>query len=193
HRQPAVVGNDQRLRGAQPLRQLGDDPFLVLFLHLLTSSSRIEPAHRRARRRELSSTLRSASAGLLRALVGAGGTSRFPQTPSTGPLRGRALRAASFLRRRALCGDYFYLLLQFLDDPARPLRVDVNAGAHRTGHRDLPDVPALRRRRLRAHDLIDQCGVVLDQLALAEALLADRDVDARATIRPVLELPGLGV
>jgi hypothetical protein len=30
----------------------------------------------------------------------AGGTSRFPQTPSTGPLRGQAPHAAGFIRKR---------------------------------------------------------------------------------------------
>ena len=33
-RQAAVVGDEQRLRRAQPLGQLGDHPFLVLFMHL---------------------------------------------------------------------------------------------------------------------------------------------------------------
>jgi hypothetical protein len=33
HRQPAVVGDDQRVRRPEPLGQLGDDSLLVLFLH----------------------------------------------------------------------------------------------------------------------------------------------------------------
>ena len=42
HRQAAVVGDDQRVRAAELLRQLGDDAFLVFFLHL-TSFARIGP------------------------------------------------------------------------------------------------------------------------------------------------------
>src|SRR5439155_15810017 len=37
----------------------------------------------------------------------------------------------------------------------------------------------------------DQRGVVLDQLPLVEAALADRDVDVRTAVGPVLELAGL--
>ena len=43
HRQAAVVGNEQRVGRAQPLRQLGDQAFLVVFLHLLTSSNDSSP------------------------------------------------------------------------------------------------------------------------------------------------------
>ena len=49
------------------------------------------------------------------------------------------------------------------------------------------DVAPLGGGRLRAHDLVDQRRVVLQQLALVEALLADRDVDVRAVVRAVLE------
>jgi len=49
HGQAAVVRHEQRLGRAQPLGQLGDNSLFVLFLHQLTSSKRIEPAHRRAR------------------------------------------------------------------------------------------------------------------------------------------------
>src|SRR6476661_10437355 len=55
------------------------------------------------------------------------------------------------------------LLRQFLGDVPRPRRVDVDPGAHRGGERDLLDVAALRSSRLRAHDLLDQGGVVLDE------------------------------
>ena len=47
HRQAAVVGDDQRLARAQPLGQLGDDLFLLGFVHV-TSSGNDEPARRRA-------------------------------------------------------------------------------------------------------------------------------------------------
>src|SRR5581483_5857233 len=64
---------------------------------------------------------------------------------------------------------------------------------HRRGQRDLPDVAALRGRRLRTYDLVDDRGVVLDERALVEALLADREVDVRAAVGPVLELARLRV
>ena len=43
HRQPAVVGDEQRLSRAQPLGQLRDQAFFVIFLHLLTSSNDSSP------------------------------------------------------------------------------------------------------------------------------------------------------
>ena len=46
HRQAAVIGDEERLRVAEPLRQLGDHAFLVLFLHF--TSLRNRPALRRA-------------------------------------------------------------------------------------------------------------------------------------------------
>src|SRR5207253_7815115 len=104
-----------------------------------------------------------------------------------------ALRAASCLRRRALCAYRFCLFLQFLDDPARLGLVDVNAGAHGTRQSDLPDVASLRSSWLRADYLVDKGRVVLEELPLFEALLADRDVDVRATIGAVLELARLRV
>src|SRR5581483_6843335 len=81
--------------------------------------------------------------------------------------------------------------LQLLGEPARLRRVDMDAGAHRARERDLPDVAALRRRRLRPDDLVQHCCVVLDERPLVEALLPDRDVDVRAAVGPVLELAGL--
>src|SRR5205823_11036796 len=79
------------------------------------------------------------------------------------------------------------LSLQLLDDTPRLRRIDVDTGAHRGRERDLPDVAALRRRRLRAHDLVDDGGVVLHELPRVEALLADRQVDVRAAVGAVLE------
>src|SRR5262249_39067017 len=102
--------------------------------------------------------------------------------------------ATSCLRRRAsLCGNCFCLLLQFVDDPARLLWIDVNAGAHRTRQRDLPYVPALGRSRLRTDDLVDQRRIVLHELPFVETLLSDRDVDVRTRVGAVLELARLGV
>src|SRR5438094_6472178 len=107
------------------------------------------------------------------------------------PREGFCLSAASCLWRRALCGYWLSLFLQLFDDPARPRGIDVDAGPHRSRQRDPMDVAALRSRRLRAQDLVEDCDVVLDELALAEALLADRHVDVRAAVRSVLELAGL--
>ena len=84
-------------------------------------------------------------------------------------------------------------LLELVDDAARPRRVDVQAGAHRRGQRDALDVAALRRGGLGPDDLVDERGVVLDERALVEALLADRDVDVGAAVGAVLELAGLRV
>src|SRR5581483_6717013 len=83
--------------------------------------------------------------------------------------------------------------LELFRDPAGAQRIDVDPRPHGRRERDLLDVATLRRRRLRADDLVDQRGVVLDQLALVEALLADRDVDVRAAVGAVLELAGLRV
>src|SRR5438105_12619765 len=85
----------------------------------------------------------------------------------------------------------FGLLLQLFDDPPRPRRVDVDAGAHRARQRDGSNVAALRRARLGPEDLLQQRRVVLGEPALVEALLADRDVDVRAAVGAVLELAGL--
>src|SRR6059058_2758109 len=83
--------------------------------------------------------------------------------------------------------------MKLFRDIADPRRVDVDARAHRGRERDLLDVPTLRGGGLRPDDLVDQGGVVLDELLLVEALLADRDVDVRTTVRAVLELAGLRV
>src|SRR6266480_3356555 len=101
----------------------------------------------------------------------------------TPPTLGFCLAAASGLWRLGLVTDCYLCrhgllgLFQFLQDTPRFRRVDVDAGAHRARDRDLPDVAALRRRRLRTDDLVDDCGVVLDERPLVEALLPDRQVD----------------
>src|SRR5438477_10995641 len=81
--------------------------------------------------------------------------------------------------------------LQLLEDPARARGVDVDAGAHRARQRDAADVAALGRGRLGADDLVEEDGIVLGEVPLVEALLADRDVDVRASVGAVLELAGL--
>src|SRR6266540_628191 len=80
---------------------------------------------------------------------------------------------------------------QFLHEAADPRRVDVDPRAHRAGQCNRLDVAPLRRGRLGARDLLEQGGVVLDQLALVEALLAERDVDVRAAVGAVFELARL--
>src|SRR5215469_13803766 len=82
---------------------------------------------------------------------------------------------------------------ELVDDSTRDARIDVDAGAHRGGDGDLLDVAPLRGGGLRPDDLLDQGGVVLDQLALVEAPLADWDVDVRAAVGAVLELARLRV
>src|SRR2546423_14873796 len=94
--------------------------------------------------------------------------------------------ASSRLHRYFLFGSF-----QFLHEPPSPRRVDVDPGAHRARQCNRLDVAPLRRGGLRAHDLVDQRRVVLEQLPLVEALLADRYVDVRAAVGAVLELAGL--
>ena len=72
-------------------------------------------------------------------------------------------------------------------------RVDPHARPHGAGQRDRVDVAALGRCRLRADDLLDDGGVVLEQRALVEALAADREVDVGAAVGAVLELARLGL
>src|SRR5579859_1108451 len=81
--------------------------------------------------------------------------------------------------------------LQLLGDLASPGGVDVDPRPHRAREGDLLDVATLGDRGLCPDDLVDQRRVVLDQLALVEAPLADRDVDVRAAVGAVLELARL--
>src|SRR6476661_11023009 len=119
-------------------------------------------------------------------------------------LPGGRLDWTSALRLPVVCGDGLLLgrdllglllscTIKLVRDVPRPRRVDVDSGPHRGGERDLLDVPALRGRRLRAHDLVDQSGVVLDERTLVEGLLADRDVHVGAAVSAVLQLAGLRV
>src|SRR3954468_22893858 len=89
-----------------------------------------------------------------------------------------------------VCGDSWWLRLYrraLLEDVSCAGRVDLDAGTHRGAERDRPQVAPLGRRRLRADELVDQGGVVLEQLALVERHLADRKVDDRGAIVAVLE------
>src|SRR6266545_2532337 len=107
------------------------------------------------------------------------------------PLRGRQLSLATGVSADSLRRGFGPFLL--LGNALGSLGIDVNAGAHRARERDRADVPALRRGRLGADDLLDDGGVVLEQLPLVEALLPDRQVDVGAAIGAVLELPRLRV
>src|SRR5215204_5785775 len=78
-------------------------------------------------------------------------------------------------------------------DALGSLGIDVDSGAHRARQRDRADVAALRRGRLGPDDLLDDGGVVLEQLSLVEALLPDRQMDVCAAIGAVLELARLRV
>src|ERR1700733_4264356 len=76
---------------------------------------------------------------------------------------------------------------------ARAARVDLDAGTHRRGHRDRAQVAAFGDGRLGAHELLDDGGVVLEQLLLVEAGLADHEVHDRGAVGAVLDLAGLGL
>src|SRR5690348_16649300 len=95
---------------------------------------------------------------------------------ATGSVLGRYFRGPRTLELTCVIGG---TPIEFLCDPTGALRIHVDPRPHGRRERDLLDVAALRSGRLRADDLLDQRGVVLDQLALVEALLADRDVDVR--------------
>src|SRR6185437_13363831 len=80
-----------------------------------------------------------------------------------------------------------------LHEVADAARVDLHARAHRRRDRDRAQIAALRSRRLRSQDLVEHRAVVLDQRALVERLLADRNVDDPRAIGAVLDLAGLDV
>jgi hypothetical protein len=73
----------------------------------------------------------------------------------------------------------------------RPRRVELDARAHRRRQRHAAQVTTLGAGRLRLDDLIDHCGIVLEQRQRLEARLADRQVDDRLAIGPILDLAGL--
>src|SRR3954451_14142675 len=67
-------------------------------------------------------------------------------------------------------------------------RVDRDARAHRRGEGDLLQVPALRRRRLGAEDVVQRGRVVLDQLLSVEGSLADRQVKVGLVVDAEVDL-----
>src|SRR5439155_6725172 len=109
------------------------------------------------------------------------------------PRLGFCLSAASCLWRgcASLRRYRFGLFLQLFDDPPRPRRVDVDAGAHRARQRDRANVAALRGAWLGAEDLLEQRRVVLGDQSLDEALLADVAVDVLSAVVAVSELARL--
>src|SRR6478752_8469250 len=80
-----------------------------------------------------------------------------------------------------------------LHQVADPGRVQLDARAHRRGHRDRAQIAALRRRRLGAKDLLQHRLVVLDQRLLVERLLAERRVHDPGAVGAVLDLARLDV
>src|SRR5215211_100042 len=91
---------------------------------------------------------------------------------SAGLLR---LCAAGCLWRRALFPGVLggrYGLLHLLHDTPSLGGVDLDSGTHRACECDSANVPAFRSRGPRAHDLLEDRGVVLEQLPLAEAPLS---------------------
>src|SRR3954454_4331734 len=90
----------------------------------------------------------------------------------------------------AVFGDSMGLRLYrraLLEDVPCAGGIDLDAGAHGGAERDRAQVATLGGRRLGADELVDQGGVVLEQLALVEAHLADRKMDDRGAIGAVLE------
>src|SRR5919201_516953 len=116
----------------------------------------------------------------------------MPSWPRLGWTSAPRLPAVSgdALRRYCFFGRCSF---QFLDDAPRPRRIDVDAWAHGARQCNRLDVGVLGGGRLRPDDLVYERRVVLEQLALVEALLADRDMDVGAAIGAVLELSGLRV
>src|SRR5439155_4312207 len=170
HRQAAVVGDEQVLRALQALGKLADDPFLVLSQHRITSSNTsgpptADPTEKTSRKDRLDWT---------------SALSRYQWSLAMGWF----LRGYGFFCRS---------LLELFDDAPRPRRVDMDSGAHRGRQCNAVDVAALRGRGLCSDDLVEQSRVVLGELALVEAFLAERDVNVRATVGAVFELAGLGL
>src|SRR6266508_1042323 len=107
------------------------------------------------------------------------------------PLRSCQLSLATGVSADSLRRGFGPFLL--LGDALGSLGIDVDAGPHRARQRDRADVAALRRGGLGADDLLDDGGVVLEQTALVEALLSDRQVDVGAAVGAVFELARLRV
>src|SRR5262249_57362992 len=101
-------------------------------------------------------------------VVGGGGTSRFPQTPSTGPLRGRALRASPRPLPLVRSADGRFApppdplpLVRSADGRFAPPPDPLHSSASRTASRLPPTPPpgpprgrALRARRLYPRPLL---------------------------------------
>src|SRR5687768_78963 len=79
------------------------------------------------------------------------------------------------------------------DQVSRARGVDLHAGPHRRGQHHRAQVPALRRGRLGADELLDDRLVVLEQHAVVEGRLADGHVHDRRAVGAVLDLAGLGL
>src|SRR5215208_4538284 len=72
-------------------------------------------------------------------------------------------------------------------------RVQLDPRTHGRGHDDRADVAALRRRRLRPDELLDDRLVVGEQVVVRERGLADGHVHDRRAVGAVLDLAGLGL
>src|SRR5262249_19089127 len=146
-----------------------------------------------------------------RAQAGQSGRSRRPVTlahlgRTSGPLTGSRRRSrAAKLAFVSLGGRHFLRLLRLCSSilrrrGPRPRHgsgagggtgIHGEAGAHRRARGDRNDLTALGGGGLGANDLLDPRRVVLEQVGLGEARLADRQVDDRLPVRAVLDLPGL--
>src|SRR4029078_2834573 len=158
-RQPAVVRDDERVGRAQLLGELCDDLFLLCSLHV--DSSAPSSRKRLSPPREVGSGTGIACDVLLTYL----GRTSAPwgcRLSSAVSVASRLDGSSHPVDRNRLGG---------VGDIADPRRVEMESRPHRRRQRDALDVAALRCRGLRADDLLEHDGVVLEQLPLAEALL----------------------
>src|SRR5688572_9405165 len=77
-----------------------------------------------------------------------------------------------------------------LDRAENDLEIDGDPRTHGRAQRDGLEIGALRRRRLRAHELAQERERVLIELLLQERRLADQNVHVDTLVDPVLDLAG---
>src|SRR5437588_7374722 len=82
---------------------------------------------------------------------------------------------------------------RLLEDVTGAAGVDLHARTHGGRQRDRAQVAAFGGGWLGAHQLFDHSRVVLEQLAVLEARLADHQVHDRRAVGPVLDLARLGL
>src|SRR5436190_3625311 len=116
-------------------------------------------------------------------------TSALDSRGSSAGLMRRARRCRSLWWPWALCSRARRGRL--LDDVTNAAGIDLHAGPHGRSQCYGAQVASFRRRRLGPDELLDHGRIVLQQLALAEARLADHEVDDGRAVGAVLDLAGL--